>query len=133
MRGEDAEPRYPFPVIRGSPPHARGRHREVSKTRFAQWITPACAGKTRRSPPQYCLHSDHPRMRGEDPKPTLRSTMFAGSPPHARGRRIPTIMRLIPMGITPACAGKTRVRREKTPSRTDHPRMRGEDLFEITV
>ena len=46
MRGEDADPKYPFPVILGSPPHARGRLVSTSANDTDFGITPACAGKT---------------------------------------------------------------------------------------
>ena len=34
-------------------------------------ITPACAGKTRLSPALPAAGADHPRMRGEDRRPTF--------------------------------------------------------------
>ena len=66
-------------------------------------------------------------MRGEDSAATYNSGAFAGSPPHARGRRpcrwtLPSSRR-----ITPACAGKTTATPCTERRQADHPRMRGED------
>ena len=47
MRGEDLRLRIRSLVIRGSPPHARGRRVERSVCCIRPGITPACAGKTR--------------------------------------------------------------------------------------
>ena len=128
MRGEDAPTELSQGLRRGSPPHARGRHRLVNLAGMRRRITPACAGKTTATSKTPCGCWDHPRMRGEDPLNTKENTMHTGSPPHARGRRIARH----PMGrrrrITPACAGKTDS--PETPPRdlADHPRMRGEDF-----
>ena len=127
MRGEDAASICPTSFATGSPPHARGRQ----ERRCASWqgagITPACAGKT-----WIPLHADyfirdHPRMRGEDGKKDGRVYVADGSPPHARGRPAELGYVLLGAGITPACAGKTPLPRNRCQPRKDHPRMRGED------
>ena len=46
-------------------------------------------------------------MRGEDLTLRLRRRSIAGSPPHARGRRLRLNHRNTILRITPACAGKT--------------------------
>ena len=91
-------------------------------------ITPACAGKT---PSPCCTEEkppDHPRMRGEDALMRTERFLSPGSPPHARGRRRRRSLHGDSNGITPACAGKTPSRPCRRRPRTDHPRMRGEDL-----
>ena len=107
MRGEDQTTADGKVAFRGSPPHARGRRRVVG-----------CG--------VWCL-GDHPRMRGEDFQPHFCELRRAGSPPHARGRRPYSQRRRRAVGITPACAGKTRAPRPTTIRAGDHPRMRGED------
>ena len=110
MRGEDSQ----VPV---------GRGRGVG-------ITPACAGKTNHESIRTHLGPDHPRMRGEDISLSFFCVFADGSPPHARGRRLPKQRVRLFLGITPACAGKTTYCDIfRTPAR-DHPRMRGEDLPE---
>ena len=70
---------------------------------------------------------DHPRMRGEDRGNLGVTIAQEGSPPHARGR--PSLQGALARrdGITPACAGKTFLPYVYYLSRSDHPRMRGED------
>ena len=107
MRGEDQNRVLVSEIEAGSPPHARGRRSEHKQRRVRERITPACAGKTRR---QTCTEPharDHPRMRGEDRRRSSRGLAMGGSPPHARGRRMPRVW----------IAWWT----------MDHPRMRGED------
>ena len=113
MRGEDGFFGEAGIAAEGSPPHARGRRPPAQRRRRAKRITPACAGKTRRSPPFWGNGQDHPRMRGEDNRLILADLDVVGSPPHARGRR---------------GGGRRGSRLDR-----DHPRMRGEDdgLFEF--
>ena len=68
-------------------------------------------------------------MRGEDGFFQYYTPRNTGSPPHARGRRHNAIQEVMVARITPACAGKTAegLMINKKPS--DHPRMRGEDVF----
>ena len=49
--------------------------------------------------------TDHPRMRGEDPRLAAVALIFFGSPPHARGRLGFHCTQTISSGITPACGG----------------------------
>ena len=127
MRGEDKVILGLPRCGRGSPPHARGRPVEGRPVAVMIRITPACAGKTRRSQGQQSPPSDHPRMRGEDMNCLALSSMGRGSPPHARGRRVRRRADADGEGITPACAGKTSVSTFRILDVTDHPRMRGED------
>ena len=71
--------------------------------------------------------TDHPRMRGEDPRLAAVALIFFGSPPHARGRLGFHCTQTISSGITPACAGKTKNLPTPGGLLSDHPRMRGED------
>ena len=90
-------------------------------------ITPACAGKTCRIQSEGSVWADHPRMRGEDDSFGDGRRRRLGSPPHARGRQLPTDWPGRWTWITPACAGKTVWARTSKRSTRDHPRMRGED------
>ena len=67
-------------------------------------------------------------MRGEDLGMENDDAWEAGSPPHARGRQGNDMQAWSPVGITPACAGKTPLTCMAISSPGDHPRMRGEDL-----
>ena len=66
MRGEDRLRRNWGSYTWGSPPHARGRLSGSCPTLPVTGITPACAGKTRRTIFPVNTEPDHPRMRGED-------------------------------------------------------------------
>ena len=52
----------------------------------AEWITPACAGKSHILIITGTNFRDHPRMRGEKIRFAARIVRRAGSPPHARGK-----------------------------------------------
>ena len=127
MRGEDLLRDFPSMIVTGSPPHARGRLLSDIVIEPTEGITPACAGKTKRSSMVSCSSSDHPRMRGEDASNRGTSLSPRGSPPHARGRRGSHGVERPEQRITPACAGKTFVNWVRDWTVPDHPRMRGED------
>ena len=127
MRGEDSVFAWRASWLMGSPPHARGRPGAVSSFFLEFGITPACAGKTARWSTARQMRRDHPRMRGEDATSALSRARSAGSPPHARGRRVREMSRSETVRITPACAGKTRSLICPCCPLSDHPRMRGED------
>ena len=131
MRGEDRRRAGEKRALQGSPPHARGRRGTQSGGSLRTRITPACAGKTARRPAHRASPRDHPRMRGEDCRPSSTSAKARGSPPHARGRRSSWRPRPSRPGITPACAGKTMSLRPCSRVFWDHPRMRGEDTSPI--
>ena len=127
MRGEDLAQRVTAMITTGSPPHARGRLQDDDRRLPGGGITPACAGKTVFGCCRGCGAWDHPRMRGEDAATAATLAGIVGSPPHARGRRLPARSSRARRRITPACAGKTRRHESSISSQTDHPRMRGED------
>ena len=128
MRGEDRKSTAPHRRVPGSPPHARGRRLYAELGDSVKGITPACAGKTRRLSTTSVMHTDHPRMRGEDSHDRCRRFGGGGSPPHARGRRQNASTVCQWTGITPACAGKTTIVTLILLRQSDHPRMRGEDF-----
>ena len=76
------------------------------------------------------LARDHPRMRGEHDGTKTAQLSDTGSSPHARGARILAIKVRVPRGIIPACAGSTGPISLQRRSFGDHPRMRGEHLWQ---
>ena len=67
-------------------------------------------------------------MRGEHLGNVIESIADIGSSPHARGARDIQRIRLLPVGIIPACAGSTSDTPSRAPHSWDHPRMRGEHV-----
>ena len=65
-------------------------------------------------------------MRGEKANVRVSFQYHKGSPPHARGKVELRAGRTDELRITPACAGKSSLRRDAFVSSRDHPRMRGE-------
>ena len=126
MRGEHSFNKANSAADKGSSPHARGALQPVRAGRHGPGIIPACAGSTWRSLTRGLLSRDHPRMRGEHAMPRSFESILRGSSPHARGARRRYRGRPRRPGIIPACAGSTAAGRPSTPSRWDHPRMRGE-------
>ena len=131
MRGEDQAVVSVISIRGGSPPHARGRRIACLERLMRVRITPACAGKTAAIAWAEAEKGDHPRMRGEDYSEEQLRTFLTGSPPHARGRPVFCRLSASPIGITPACAGKTDLAARDAPPTLDHPRMRGEDSYAL--
>ena len=126
MRGEHSWAQAKANLQAGSPPRARGAHRERLDADVGDGITPACAGSTRRMGTTTTMVTDHPRVRGEHPSANRAKDPSAGSPPRARGALD---------GSQTGDAGHVdhpRVRGEHDadvgaePREWDHPRVRGE-------
>ena len=90
----------------GSPPRMRGKaNANVGNTAIVG-ITPAYAGKRHTGGTTCFCRKDHPRVCGEKPVGAEMGAIVPGSPPRMRGKvRQPESLRL-PLGITPAYAGK---------------------------
>ena len=118
-------------VVRGSPPHARGKDGQGGLVWADTRITPACAGKSGLTNVRTGRTRDHPRMRGEKAIIALICSFSQGSPPHARGKAIGLPISKLGRGITPACAGKRTFSGDGVRVSWDHPRMRGEKAYAL--
>ena len=100
-------------LIPGSPPRMRGKVAGAARRDFLTGITPAYAGKRDRQDQQRAVRGDHPRVCGEKLYALLVAGSLMGSPPHVRGKVL--ILDDVPgvVGITPACAGKSRCHRQR--------------------
>ena len=127
VRGDDTRSRYSFSSRRGTPPRARGRRHLGMLLGLVEWNTPACAGTTCRGCPSGWGCPEHPRVRGDDALHVGGAIHAHGTPPRARGR--PGVATGHPHTgrNTPACAGTTRRSAGGGGSRTEHPRVRGDD------
>ena len=130
MRGEHSRDTTTAQMVSGSSPHARGAQTMPTAERPSHGIIPACAGSTW---PRSCSGRwgwDHPRMRGEHTRPVRSRRSRAGSSPHARGARTRARAAGAAMRIIPACAGSTYRYGARRRKPQDHPRMRGEHMYE---
>ena len=91
----------------GTPPRARGRPAHPVASPPDLGNTPACAGTTRWARTWRARTTEHPRVRGDDPRRHTRVSRGQGTPPRARGRRRRADPVRRSSGNTPACAGTT--------------------------
>ena len=110
----------------GSPPRVRGKGRPTPRPCRSPGITPACAGKRRRSARRATSAWDHPRVCGEKPSYPTFGASAEGSPPRVRGKASMRGHYLLMGRITPACAGKSGSVCYNQYGRWDHPRVCGE-------
>ena len=97
------------PLIRGSPPHVRGKARRVCVDTAGSRITPAHAGKSSQNEICWRRPWDHPHMCGEKGVYAMLYTGLWGSPPRMRGKGWTCSFASVKLRITPAYAGKSAV------------------------
>ena len=112
----------------GSPPHLRGKPRQIFYDHLHQRITPAPAGKTIRYYYIPIRRRDHPRTCGENKDAIMQRMIIMGSPPHLRGKLLCKKQEKKPPRITPAPAGKTSGKFGCEYHTKDHPRTCGENV-----
>ena len=94
---------------KGSPPRMRGKGPDDCSAEPAAGITPAYAGKRRRSERCHRRNQDHPRVCGEKVAGSVFLVPKGGSPPRMRGKVLDFCVLPFQKGITPAYAGKSQV------------------------
>ena len=104
----------------------RGEAKQTFDNTVERRITPACAGRSAPSSITATGLKDHPRVCGEKDERRPRTRQAVGSPPRVRGEVNTTMAFLLEFGITPACAGRSGLQRNKTVKSGDHPRVCGE-------
>ena len=92
----------------GSPLHVQEKHFEDAVKICIRRITPACAGKTVFLVQMMKHHQDHPRVCGKNYAKIYDAVDGTGSPPRVREKHVFQNQLFNVVGITPACAGKTR-------------------------
>ena len=110
----------------GSPPRMRGKGTKRCSSRRGGRITPAYAGKSKRTAPSSVLFGDHPRVCGEKLRESRGLNRTRGSPPRMRGKVFDADYSILRSGITPAYAGKSYTRTCYAYNVRDHPRVCGE-------
>ena len=124
--GEKTPVRFYENGVPGSPPRMRGKGVKARYERVAVGITPAHAGKRRRSPSTPRRWKDHPRACGEKSISRPKSGPSTGSPPRMRRKDVQNLRAGRVPGITPAYAGKSASRNMTCLTNRDHPRVCGE-------
>ena len=107
IRGEKRVITWLKSCLPGSPPHTRGKVLAKTDAPACLRITPAYAGKRRRTMLRNCLRKDHPRIRGEKNLNGLVHHQPPGSPPHTGGKDHWHLGKYFWSRITPAYAGKS--------------------------
>ena len=128
MGGEKTVGAAPPIHQRGSPPRGRGKVANANQASVPHGITPAWAGKRPAGPCGRRRSWDHPRVGGEKAELTAAVISAMGSPPRRRGKAGENHLVAQLPGITPAQAGKSRLRKMYRPAFTGSPpRGRGKE------
>ena len=126
-RGENHFGYAPAVSRYGSSPLTRGKRRTARCTLQSGGLIPAHAGKTTPTRSASRSRRAHPRSRGENHRRSAPNGIKSGSSPLTRGKPYGPSVRIGPVGLIPAHAGKTT---RHTPSQSRpgaHPRSRGEN------
>ena len=112
----------------GSSPLTRGKRSSRNRTRAANRLIPADAGKTCVRRHAVSPTTAHPRSRGENGSTWSVDLSSPGSSPLTRGKPDLKAETVRAARLIPAHAGKTGARRGRDPNHWAHPRSRGENL-----
>ena len=124
--GEQVHVELPPGSVGGSPPRVRGTAIRKWNTRAPIGITPARAGNSCSCVCRRRRRWDHPRACGEQCLTYYLHHSKRGSPPRVRGTVCGSSPSSINHGITPARAGNSISRKQRSKSVKDHPRACGE-------
>ena len=117
----------------GSPPRMRGKVEHVLQSACAEGITPAYAGKSRKTISFTKSAWDHPRVCGEKSSSTGMRWAKLGSPPHMRGKVLKNLHHDFDGGITPAYSGKSNLLPHTRCRSWDYPRICGEKQRTLAI
>ncbi len=127
--GENYLFRFYMTPSEGSPPRMRGKPPAPEQEQPVVGITPADAGKTVQCSVAFWPKKDHPRGCGENITSSGYKSSTVGSPPQVRGKPTMQEFKQATNRITPAGAGKTKLRAAYHVVAQDHPRRCGENAF----
>ena len=116
-------------ALEGSSPHTRGAQDCGHLRQHVRGIIPAYAGSTWPPCGIRAACRDHPRIRGEHLKLGRGVVVSGGSSPHTRGAHRPMRTERPGSGIIPAYAGSTARLSSSAAAPADHPRIRGEHIY----
>ena len=113
--------------VSGSSPRVRGKRGGGPGRTSSPGLIPACAGKTRTCSSAARTTRAHPRVCGENTSTGSPGRTRGGSSPRVRGKRQGGPRLRGPVGLIPACAGKTQSGRHCHRPWEAHPRVCGEN------
>ena len=133
MCGENSRNDLVSPRSWGSPPRVRGK--PILRRRWCRRrrLTPACAGKTRRTRRMRSMAGAHPRVCGENRNAFKVELRDSGSPPRVRGKPRAAVRDGVNTRLTPACAGKTGGWALTAGAAPAHPRVCGENTIVLAT
>ena len=115
----------------GSSPRVRGTVTDLCIALSVMRFIPACAGNSTSEAPEFGRIPVHPRVCGEQWRCFSPAIRRIGSSPRVRG----TVSCLAPESrgyrFIPACAGNSRADEYRSARRSVHPRVCGEQLFDL--
>ena len=126
-RGENYRRKPFFLADDGSSPLTRGKRVFPTRAPLVEGLIPAHAGKTAAQWSAIAAGTAHPRSRGENGDGQAVCPACVGSSPLTRGKHIDGVAGGPCLGLIPAHAGKTTIRRRAQSHYPAHPRSRGEN------
>ena len=115
----------------GSSPRVRGKRGIGGQRRYRQGLIPACAGKTTFRWPGRRSRRAHPRVCGENLRLIAGTGPQMGSSPRVRGKLVLAALGDENHRLIPACAGKTSSLRGTMTATWAHPRVCGENTYNL--
>ncbi len=129
MRGENQQLPKWFESNGETPPHAWGKPVQKSFVSLSFRNTPTCVGKTLRYVRLCSVYQKHPHMRGENVVPVPSARCVIETPPHAWGKPMIGLAKIVLSRNTPTCVGKTFGSSIQCVGSGKHPHMRGENQY----
>ena len=126
MYGETVHCKLREDGYEGLSPHVRGNRRFYCLRTTGLRSIPACTGKPEHWVSGSAGRQVYPRMYGETPRSVLPLVALKGLSPHVRGNRAHQDQHPRGNGSIPACTGKPRTDRGRSPGPKVYPRMYGE-------
>ncbi len=126
--GEDVPTCVLVPPTRGRPPRRRGGQRRRVRGGDLDRNTPASAGRTCGARNAATTGAEHPRVGGEDEQSCTPEAALDGTPPRRWGERRAGRRGRQQDRSTPASAGRTYGAGTRSPRRSEHPRVGGDEL-----
>ena len=115
----------------GSSPRGRGKRRLLIGHRERLGLIPAWAGKTSRPSRHPRYRRAHPRVGGENWENVVKPLWEGGSSPRGRGKRSICERWVRAERLIPAWAGKTCRTSSRLPAPLAHPRVGGENGYDL--